>query len=213
MRADFDRFIDLYFGPNTGTPGVLRAGMVPARLVPDEAFVDTMTPLIDSVEYLTMDLLEPTGPTSVGIGHWRYTTDYGACDRVALISGDPVTHQVVRVEARSWPEGANYWRAHITPLFEPGASPCALTYSEQYKITSTTYGVIIVNRTGPTTWTDGTVTLEAEVAFFNPCTCLGHWSVTGHGGSIASEWNGQGTKTISVGSGPWFPGVVIEVYP
>lgn len=155
MRAPFDRLVNLYYGPDTATPGVLRHGEVPARLVPDEAFTDTADPLSLSSAYLTMDAFEPLGPDTTPTVLQQWTYDYGVGDQVALTPGADITHQVVRVELRSWPTGSSYWRAHIAPLLDELPSVCSVDYWDHYHFNAPDYGNYVVERIGPTTWRSG----------------------------------------------------------
>jgi len=182
MRAPFDRFIDLYFGPDTTTPGAPKAVGVPARLVPDEAFIDVEDPLSLSELYLTMDEVEPAGATTVNTELQKWTFDFGQGDLVALTEGGEITHQVLRVEVRSWETGENYWRAHICPLLDELPSECSTEYAEEwwlYRLGVFVAGPLI--RSGPKTWFLGDWTLEAEIGPVNPDTCQSYWQLTGPG--------------------------------
>jgi len=133
MRASFDRLTDWYNGPGTGSPGTIRIPAAPSRLVYDGPFTDTSTPLSNGNYYITIDVDEPYGPTwTLDAGH-SYIVDFDQADRVALTEGGPITHYVQRVEIRTWPEGANYWRAHIAPLdpLPPEAKLCVVIYGRQ----------------------------------------------------------------------------------
>lgn len=192
MRAPFDRLIDLYWGPDTATPGEPFALAVPARLVPDQAFVDVALPLSLSTSYITLDVVEPDGPPTVNTELQKWVYDYGKANTVALTTGGEVTHQVVRVELRTWETGASYWRAHICPLLDELPSECSLDYAEEWWLYR--LGVFIAGpliRVGPTTWVLDDWTLEAEVGELDPESCISFWKLTGpdatYGGSIDGE--------------------------
>jgi len=133
MRAPFDRFIDLYNGLNTGSPGTLREADVPARLVYDGPFTDTAPPLELGTYYLTMDAVVPNGPAWGPFAPGIQTCDFGQADLVALTTGEPYTHYIQRVELRMWPIGSLYYRAHIAPLdpLPPAAKLCVVIYGRQ----------------------------------------------------------------------------------
>jgi hypothetical protein len=197
MRAPFDRFIDLYYGPDTATPGALKAAGVPARLVEDEAFVDIAEPLSESLLYLTLDEVEPAGATTENTELQRWTYDYGQGDQVALTEGGEITHQVLRVESRTWPEGENYWRAHICPLLDELPSECSLDYVEEwwlYRLEVFIAGPLV--KVGPTTWVLDDWTLEAEIGPLNPETCQSYWQLTGPG--VVYGANTYGTANMSL---------------
>jgi len=178
MRAPFDRFIDLFWGPDTLTPGAAHLLNVHARLVPDVAFAGTEPPLSLSLAYITLDAIEPNAPTTVNttLQVWEY--DYGKGDTVALTTGGPITHQVLRVELRTWDTGGSYWRAHIAPLIDEIPSACSVDYYDHYHVVIAAYGSWIMERVGPTTWIYGGWTLEAEIGPFDSDTCESNWKLS-----------------------------------
>lgn len=191
MRAPFDRLIDLFYGPATATPGAPFATEIPARLVPDDAFVDVEMPLLLSSYYLTLEEVEPAGPTTTNtvLRQWLY--DFGMANTVSLTSGEPATHCVARVESRTWPTGENYWRAHIVPILDPLPSVCSLGYAEQFEV-RTSGGTLIatLDRVGPTTWADETWTLYAEDGDDPDDDCFSIWRVTDGTTTWGNVWDG-----------------------
>lgn len=165
MRAPFNRTVTLFDGPGTATPGFPRVVDADCRLVSDLYFREVEAPTDQSVAYFTISSAQPFGPTTAeGLpGIWSF--DYTKADR-AEFSGLPgLIWVVVRVELCTWQStGAPYWRGHVVESEEP-PSACSVGYFDQYQC----FGFggppsgVTVSRTGPTTWTDGTYTLQAEL--------------------------------------------------
>jgi len=183
MRADFDNVVDLYWGETTATPGVLRESAVPCRIVPDEAFVDTVEPLSLSEAYITMAEVEPMGPswTETSPGIWE--VDLGKGDGVTLHEAGLILWNVVRVERRTWADGTDYWRAHVAPVVE---SPIGC---EGYG--TSPWGLFLF-RTSDATWGDAETSLITDGD--------GNWELVDVGDDIhytLSEWDGHGTGTFT----------------
>jgi len=183
MRAEFNNSVDLYWGDTTASPGVLRESAVPCRIVPDEAFVDAVEPLSESEAYITMEEVEPMGPswTETSPGIWE--VDLGKGDGVTLHEAGIILWNVVRVERRTWPDGTNYWRAHVAPVVvEPigcdsyGTSP---------------WGIFLF-RTSDSTWGDAETVLLTDGE--------GNWELTDVSDDLhytVSGWDGHGTITLT----------------
>lgn len=154
MRAPFNNWVDLYFGPGTATPGVLKSASAECRLVPDVAFVDVVMPYQASLSYMTITVTEPSGPewTEVTPGHWE--VDFSKADRVAL--GGELQWMIQRVELRTWIDGTPYWRAYLGPIDPPTEDECPCPY----------YGCdelgIFVTRETSTHWEGAGATLEFD---------------------------------------------------
>jgi len=162
MRAPFDRAIDLYDGVGTATPYAVYAAAVPARLVPDVAFVDVFAPLSDSVAYVTMDAIQPVGAEVTMVSDGVYTYDYTKANRLASVSGGGVDYIVLRVESRTWSDGTNYWRAHIAPY-----AACKDGWCPQYSIDDL---AILMPMVAPNSWQTSPWGLSQ--------TSPGHWALT-----------------------------------
>lgn len=175
MRAPFDRLIDLYYGPDTNDPLVLRMADVPARFVIEDAFFDRGDPFTQVVGYLTMDAIEPSAPEVTDQFGLDYTIAFGTGDFVALAPGAPVTHQVLRAELRTWQTGENYYRAHVAPLLTVAPSECSYEYAQQYRCWDQYTRDFIVNRIGPVTWTYNEWTLSAETLGPPGTGCFSRW--------------------------------------
>lgn len=182
MRAPFDREIDLYWGPTTATPYAVYELNVPARLVHDVCFVDTETPMMNSVAYFTMDMVEPRGPEMTKTGDWLWDWDLGDACLVASVAGGEIDYIIVRVESRTWPTGEPYWRAHVVPYEEP------VVGCEEYWLSAWS---LLFTRSGPMSWgtnpypmtTDG----DGNWLIFDMEDDL-HW--------VTSGWDGHGSATF-----------------
>lgn len=184
MRATFNRNIDLYHGPASGTPGDIRESDIPARLVGDVCFVDSDTPLSLTLAYLTMEDAEPIGPKLTLISPGLYTYDFGFADRVSLTHEGSVSFVVYRVETRTWDTGEPYWRAHIGPEFEQ------VYGCQRYDISP--WSVSIYRSTGSSWGEDGDSVLTTDGA--------GNWELIDVGDDIhytAMGWDGSGSQMFS----------------
>lgn len=213
MRAPFDRLIDLYWGPDTATPGAIFAAEVPARVIPDEAFVDTALPLSESLAYITLDVIEPDGPTTSNTELQKWMYDYGKANTVALVAGGAITHQVLRVELRTWETGSSYWRAHICPLLDELPSVCSTTYEEEFKFATGGSPYVPLARIGPTTWVYEVWTLEAEVGELDPETCESHWVLTNGTYTWVTEYGGTGNQWFVSADGGTPTSIFLEPGP
>jgi len=183
MRREFNTFVDLYHGPSTATPGVLRVSNVHCRIVPDECFQEPTNPLHLSEAYITMDSVEPIGPqwTETAPGIWE--VDLGKADDITLHDGGVMLWSVVRVELRTWMEGADYWRAHVAPWAEIPAG------CESYF-----WNGIQMMRVGPLRWEDsGPETILTTDG-------LGTWELTDVADDLhytVDLWDGEGCMTFT----------------
>lgn len=198
MRAPFDRFADLYFGPDTITPGALRYSELACRVVSDIAFRDDDDPLDTSLAYLTCEDIAPNGPRTLWAGGQDWTFNFGFGDQVALNHGAAITHQVVRVELRMWHTGTSYWRAHLSPLFSTVPSGCSAAYTAQYRWGLGGPGLNIVNQIGPTTWVDGPWTLQAEASGPPGVGCGSLWIMSNGLHTWRSFYNGTAGVQILI---------------
>lgn len=199
MRAAFDRLIDLYWGPSTGTPGLPFALNVPARAVPDNAFVDVDAPLSQSLLYVTMDVVQPDGPSVQPLVAFSYIYDYGWGNTVSLVAGNPPDFRVARVELRTWATGTNYWRAHLIPAVPEPNSGCT-GYAD-------IPGTWNVTRVGPRTWVGGSLTLSVDP--------VGYWTLYDSASGrlwLAGPWNGIGT-VVFYATGPYPDQIVFSTGP
>lgn len=178
MRAPFDRLIDLFYGPNTATPGDLKHHNVLCRVVPDLAFREQEAPLSKSVSYITCEDVLPAGPGVTQTSDYVYNYDFGKADAVSLTPGTDPLFTVVRVELRTWNTGVGYWRAHIAPTLDVLPSVCSGEYGERYRMNNGIGLIVDMDRIGPTTWVYGPYTLTAE--FYGPpvIECGSYWRFT-----------------------------------
>jgi len=202
VRAPFDRFMDIYYGPATTTPGALKYSELASRVVPDIAFVDTQLPLQKSRAYYTTEDLTPIGAMILNPAALQYNYNFGFADQVALTHGGPITHVVLRVELRTWHTGLPYWRAHIAPLLDILPTVCQISYAEEYMVQffpAAPFGPFV--RIGPTTWIFGAWTLQAEITPASPL-CGSTWHLTNADpGFWVAFWNGAGSAAFACSTG------------
>jgi len=183
MRAPYNHRIDLYYGPEGSNPGGLKASDIPCRIVVDICFIDMELPLLESLAYVTLDEVLPTGASWFETGEGKYNVNFQVADRVALAVGLPPSLVVYRVESRNWDTGAPYFRAHLGPDFDVPEVGC-----ESYQLSP--WGILI-SRTGPTTWGDVDTIMTTDGA--------GNWDILDVGDDIhyfVSDWDGEGTATL-----------------
>lgn len=196
MRAPFNIEVDLYHGRGTPSPCTLRVANVPARIVPDVAFVDAPNPLLVSVSYMTLDLVPPVGPSWVEAAPGVWAVDINKGDLVAVPAGGDLLYSVARVETRSWPTGSPYWRAHLIPaLLCTGDCPC-FSYSVPE------LGLLLIRDT-PTHWTGP----DCELTHSGSDWTLVTWP-DGHQWAAPTGWDGCAGEFF-VNMGPWDPVTVL----
>jgi len=176
-RAPFDRLVDTFNGPDTPTPYGPLLTALPARVVADLAFKDLTDPMNQSLAYMTYDAGFMNGPEMTYLGGQFYNVAYGAADMVALITGGPVTHQAVRIESRTWPDGTNYYRAHLIPRQDVPPSVCSTSYASVYYLQSAITPLATLLRIGPTSWEGDGYLLLAEVTGPPGAGCSSMWKL------------------------------------
>lgn len=214
MRAHFDRFVDIWFGPDTLTPYLLRHSELACRIVPNIAFQDEEDPLDLSRSYLTCEDYNPVGARTLWTGSQNWDYGYGHGDLVSVVHGAPITHQVVRVEIRTWLTGGSYFRAHLAPLFDVTPSACSASYTTNYRWGLGGPGLNIVTQIGPTTWVDGPWTLQAEATgtIFPGCNSI--WVLSNGIHTWRDTWDGFTSPNIFVSTDGGSPATAwVEAVP
>lgn len=178
MRAPFNTTCTLRDGPSTATPGFPRVVDAACRLVSDEYFRSVELPNHNALAYFTIDVSLPRGPQTTDLGGdtWRY--EYGFADRVefAVLAG--VSWKVLRVDLCTWFKYPPYWRAEIALADEPPPTACSDAYPEQWSLFNTVTGeLVILTRTGTTTWAAPGWIMIAETDGPPGTGCVSQWLV------------------------------------
>lgn len=118
MRSAFNTTADLFYGPGTASPGVLK-GSCAARLVMVDGIFLVGNGGPFRVAWLTLNSLVPVGPWS----HPNFFFDPTLADQIAVPSGSPVRWWNLFTDNVIWHGHTPYYRANLSPLPIPTVSP------------------------------------------------------------------------------------------
>ncbi len=117
-RLAFNTSADIYFGPGTATPGVLKATVACRLVIEDGIFLAGVgAPL--RVAYLTHD----GGAMDDSFVHAYFAADARLADQVAIPSGGAVGWWILFEEEIIWRTQPAYWRSNLVQLPLPDPPP------------------------------------------------------------------------------------------
>lgn len=115
MRLPFNTTCDLYYGPSSATPGMLR-GTFPCRYVVEDAIFTVGSGVPNIPAYMTIDAVMPTGAFTIP----ELGLDPGLSDQVSIPSGTSPKFWVIYTDQILWKWHTPYYRAYLVRLPLPG---------------------------------------------------------------------------------------------